>query len=247
MNRILVVIAVLAVLCSNAYAASRINPKDGSVMITIAAGKFIMGSNVGFAYEKPVHAVYLDTYQIGKYEVTVAQYRKFCKATGKKMPKAPEWGWKDNHPIVNVTWDDAAAYCKWAGGRLPTEAEWEKAARGTDGRTYPWGNKWDKNKCANGYLSLASTASVGSCPAGASPYGCMDMAGNVSEWCADWFDANYYKASPSRNPKGPSRGGYRVLRGGSWLSYVDDYYRSASRTSLGPHSGLDNSGFRLAR
>ncbi|MDO8587174.1 MAG: formylglycine-generating enzyme family protein [Armatimonadota bacterium] len=260
-KRILVCIAVLVALSSGTFAAkaaasksaTKINPKDGSVMITIPAGKFIMGSNHE-PDEKPVHTVYLDTYQIGKCEVTIAQYRKFCKATGYEMPDAPSWGWKHGHPIVNVTWNDAAAYCKWAGGRLPTEAEWEKAAAGTDGRTYPWGDAWDNNKCANVYLNLTSTQPVGSYPAGASAYGCMDMAGNVWEWCADVYAKDYYKASPSRNPRGPSRGGYRVMRGGSWDSDsggvigVNCGGRCADRSYLdnpGAYSG-GVVGFRLA-
>ena len=251
MKRILVCTAVLAALCSCAFAAkpaapkraTKINPKDGSVMITIPAGKFIMGSDDGQDNEKPAHTVYLDTYQIGKYEVTVAQYRKFCSATGKKMPKANECDWT---PVVNVTWFDAEAYCKWAGGRLPTEAEWEKAAKGTDGRTYPWGDRWDKNKCANHALNLTSTAPVGSYPAGASPYGCMDMAGNVWEWCADWYGPGYYRTSPSRNPRGSSKGSSRVLRGGGW-NPSDSDNRCACRYGSGPDLYGSYCGFRLAR
>lgn len=225
-----------------------INAIDGSEMILIPAGEFIMGSDDGEENEKPVHAVYLDSYEIGKYPVTVAQYRKFCEATGRRMPNAPHWDWKDEHPIRDVTWDDAEAYCKWAGGRLPTEAEWEKAARGTDGRTYPWGDTWDKNKCANQDLNLTSTVSVGSYPAGASPYGCMDMAGNEWEWCADWYDDNYYMTSPSRNPRGPSSGCYRVLRGGGWHLY-DSNPRCAYRTGFYPNYVylIDYYGFRLVR
>jgi len=234
---------------------AKMNPEDGPLMITIPAGKFIMGSNDENGDEKPVHTVYLDTYQIGKYEVTVAQYRKFCKATGKKMPEAPRLGWKNDHPIVNVSWYDASAYCKWAGGRLPTEAEWEKAARGTDGRTYPWGDTWDKNKCANGELHLASTVSVGSYPADASPYGCMDMAGNVWEWCADWSGGDYYRTSPSRNPKGPSKGNFRVLRGGGWFHEPPQPPPSSfARCACRDHGYFPNDyvsgggvGFRLAR
>jgi len=245
MKRILVCIAVLVALCSGTFAAnavSKVNPKDGSVMITIPAGKFIMGSNDGSPNEKPAHKVYLDSYQIGKYEVTVAQYRKFCKATGREMPTAPYWGWKDNHPVVNATWFDAAAYCKWAGGRLPTEAEWEKAARGTDGRRYPWGNTWDKNKCANRELGLSSTAPVGSYPAGASPYGCMDMVGNAWEWCQDWF-----KSYPGNSNPVDDTNRFRVLRGGGWSLDDSSIDRCAYREGYGPgHYNVD-CGFRLAR
>ena len=215
-------------------------------MITIPAGEFIMGSNER-QDEQPIHTVYLDTYQIGKYEVTVAQYRDFCKATCREMPVAPSGGRTDNQPITKVTWDDASAFCEWAGGRLPSEAEWEKAARGTDGRNYPWGNTWDKTKCANSRLGLSSAVPVGSYPAGASPYGCMDMAGNVWEWCADWYSPTHYETSPSRNPKGPSSGTSRVLRGGGW-DYLDDYYyRCAFRFDDYPSGYGGGLGFRLAR
>jgi len=137
--------------------------------------------------------VNLDGYWIYKYEVTVAQYRKFCNETGSNMPEAPSWGWQDDHPIVHVSWDNATAYTQWAGVRLPTEAQWEKAARGTDGRAYPWGNEWDATKCANSVgQRLSSTKPIGSYPSDTSPYGALDMAGNVWEWCADWYDGNYY-------------------------------------------------------
>ena len=226
-----------------------INAIDGSEMIPIPAGEFVMGSNKGENDDKPAHTVHLDAYEIGKYPVTVAQYRKFCTATGREMPDAPDWAWENDHPMVYVTWFDAEAYCRWAGGRLPTEAEWEKAARGTDGRTYPWGDTWDKNKCANRQLGLTSTVRVGSYPAGASPYGCMDMAGNVWEWCADWYDEDYYKTSPSGNPEGPSSGDSRVLRGGCW-GYFDVRYGGRCFYRYGiidPGSYWYSAGFRMAR
>jgi len=122
-----------------------INAKDRAEVVYIPAGEFTMGSKpgVGKSDEQPEHKVDLDGYWIYQTKVTVAQYRQFCQATGRSMPNAPSWGWKDDHPIVSVTWDDATAYAKWAGAALPTEAQWEKAARGTDGRIYPWGNEWD--------------------------------------------------------------------------------------------------------
>ena len=232
------------------------NLKDGSILIYIPPGEFIMGSpeGEGDSDEHPQHRVYLDGYFIGKYEVTVAQFRKFCEETGYKMPEQPSWN-KDNHPVVNVTWEDAVAYCKWAGLRLPTEAEWEKAARGTDGRKYPWGNhepyyngryyaNYDPgNYSEDGYKY---TAPVGSYPHGASPYGCMDMAGNVWEWCYDWYDEDYYKNSPYRNPKGPSSGTKRVCRGGSWCSSAR-YVRCAYRDRDSPSNWWDIQGFRPAR
>jgi formylglycine-generating enzyme required for sulfatase activity len=197
-----------------------VNPKDGAEMLWIPAGEFLMGSsdsdqNAG-AGEKPQRRVYLDAYSIYKNPVTVAQYRKFCAATGRQMPSDPSWGWKEDHPIVNVSWEDATAYARWAGVSLPTEAQWEKAARGTDGRKYPWGDKWDASRCSNGDTDLNQTTAVGSFPQGASPYGVLDMAGNVWEWCADRYDGNYYQAGPKRNPQGPESGDVRVLRGGSW-------------------------------
>lgn len=254
MKRVVLCILALSALCCAAYAAKtalpnvppKANRVDGSLMITIPAGQFTMGSKYGDLEEQPVHKVYLDSYEIGKYEVTVKQYRAFCEATGRQMPKAPTWGWKDNHPIVNVTWADADAYCKWAGGRLPTEAEWEKAARGTDARVYPWGNKWDRNKCANGVLGLTSTVPIGNYPKGASPYGCMDMAGNAWEWCADWYGEDYYRMSPSRNPKGPAGGEYPVLRGGCWYSHMQGT-RTTYRGSFFPSGSWYSGGFRLAR
>ena len=270
----------------------RINPKDGAEMVWVPAGTFLMGSTdeqtaaalkewpedlqsqvavnllkmgkFSLDAEKPQRKVYLDGYWMYKYEVTVAQYRKFCKATKREMPPAPDWGWKDDHPMVRVTWQDAADYAKWAGVSLPTEAQWEKAARGTDGRTYPWGNKWDASKCANSVeTELKSAQPAGSHASDASPYGCMDMAGNVLECCADWYDPNYYKNAPTRNPKGPSEAvkftvptfgdsiiaSVRVLRGGSWYPGHDHYgnFQCAGRYFSGPSRRRSDSGFRCAR
>ena len=262
-------IAVILVLCSGVFAAGTtlpkgsmtINPKDGAVMVWVPAGWFIMGSTDTqitsalndisknmrygeedyFNAEKPQKKAYLDGYWMYKYEVTVAQYRKFCDATKRTMPEAPSWGWINDHPITNMTWQDATDYANWADVSLPTEAQWEKASRGTDGRLYPWGYKWDASKCANSVENPSkSTMPVGSYPAGASPYGCMDMSGNVWEWCADWYDEKYYKNAPVRNPTGPSKpvelkawgvsvSGSRVLRGCSWTSSIYYNFRCASR------------------
>ncbi len=244
-------------------------PKDGKEMVCVPAGKFLMGSTEKevdaavkgsrgspedsrdeFADELPQREVYLDAYWIDKNLVTVAEYRKFCQVTGRKMPEAPEWGWKDHHPMVNVTWDDAVAYATWAGKRLPTEAEWEKAARGTDGRVYPWGNEWDASKCANsvGPERLKSTQPVGSRPTGASPCGALDMAGNVYEWCADWEGDKYYQSAPARNPAGPATGEARVLRGGSLSCGNPADFRCADRSgSIGPGNRNCCIGFRCVR
>ncbi|MBM3239487.1 hypothetical protein FJZ31_24605 [Candidatus Poribacteria bacterium] len=235
------------------------NPKDGAEMIYIPEGEFIMGTSdeqIDILLrqfpdrkrslvddEKPQHRVYLDGYWIYKYEVTVAQYRKFCQETKRQMPEEPSWGWQAEHPIVNVTWNDAVAYCQWAGVELPTEAQWEKAARGTGGRIWPWGNKWDANKCNNSQTGPQKTTPVGNYPQGASPYGVMDMVGNVSEWCADWYDENYYQNSPARNPQGPSSGKWRVLRGGSWL-LNPDHLRVAYRYWFLPAYRSSVIGFR---
>jgi len=238
----------------------RINPKDGAAMVYIPAGEFIMGTSdeqidvlIGrfpslrrswFDSEKPQHTVYLDGYRIYKHEVTVAQYRQFCQETGHRMLEVPPDGWEDDHPIVNVRWHDAAAYSQWAGVELPTEAQWEKAARGTDSRLWPWGNEWDNHKC-NSVGTVGKTTPVGRYPLGASPYGVMDMAGNVWEWCADWYDDNYYRNAPSHNPPGPASGTRRVLRGGSWR-YVPSTVRVANRYSASPVSSSLSMGFRCS-
>lgn len=247
------------------------NEKDGSILIEIPAGEFTMGSNDGDEDEKPVHKVYLDKYYIGKYEVTVGQFRKFVNATGYKTDAEKSGGayvyvngswtqkadanWSnpyfnqtDNSPVVCVSWNDAKAYCDWAGLRLPTEAEWEKAARGTDGRKYPWGNSWDASKCNSGDKAdgYEYTSPVGSFPSGVSPYGCYDMAGNVWEWCNDWYVENYYGSSPSSNPTGPSSGAFRVLRGGCWYSY-DYLCRASSRVGDDPGFRFNFVGFRVAQ
>ncbi|MBI4725791.1 formylglycine-generating enzyme family protein [candidate division TA06 bacterium] len=256
-----------------------VNQKDSSVLIEIPAGSFIMGSN-DYDDEKPIHTVYLDKYYIGKYEVTVGQFRKFVNATGYKTDaeksggayvytggswqqkadanwKNPYFSQNDNSPVVCVSWNDAKAYCDWAGLRLPTEAEWEKAARGTDGRSYPWGNGWDGNKCNHGKVSspytdasdgYEYTSPVGSFSSGVSPYGAYDMAGNVWEWCSDWYGENYYGSSPSNNPTGPSSGDSRVLRGGSFGSYANDSVcRVAARIYNLPDYRTNYYGFRIAQ
>ncbi len=231
-------------------------------MVLIPAGEFVMGKDDGEDDEKPAHKVYLDAYWIDKYEVTNEQYAKFLDAItrskdhSKCHPNEPKGKshtpkfWKNSQlnqpkqPVVGVDWFDAYAYAHWAGKRLPTEAEWEKAARGTDERDYPWGNDWI-DELAN--VGGDAPMEVGSFPDGASPYGVMDAAGNVWEWCADWL--GWYEEHPKstqRNPKGPSGGVMRVLRSGSWNDSQDEC-RTPYR--MGGPSGYREKfvGFRCAK
>jgi sulfatase modifying factor 1 len=188
--------------------------------------------------------------------VTVKQYKQFCTATHRAMPSAthidPNWSQED-HPIVNVSWNDAIAYCAWLSKEtgyevsLPTEAQWEKAACGTDGRKYPWGNEFDSSRlqCSKSRRADAGgTASVGSFPSGASPYGVLDMAGNVLQWCSDWYDENYYQTSPDHKPTGPGSGQDRVVRGQSWLNTGAIYFCCARRHGSVPWSYNMFTGFR---
>ncbi len=223
--------------------------KDGREMLLVPAGKFIMGEG------GDAHEVYLDSFYIDRYPVTNADYKKFVDATKHSPPghwqngRIPQG--KENHPVVNVSWDDATAYAQWAGARLPTEAEWEKAASWDDAkrekRVYPWGNDFDTSKCNSSESRIGDTTPVGKySPQGDSFYGVADLAGNVLEWCADWYDENYYKNSPTRNPTGPASGQYRVLRGGSW-SFDATHVRAADRICLRPVARIVNVGFRCAQ
>ena len=224
--------------------------RDGAEMVSVPAGEFWMGSedSEAFPHEKPRRRVYVDAFRIDKYEVTNALYRRFMDAPGRAAPQYwndSKWN-ESSQPVVGVDWNDANAYCQWAGKRLPTEAEWEKAARGTDGRKYPWGEQWDSSR-ANSYESkVGKTVAVGSYAGGTSPYGAHDMAGNVWEWVADWFDEKYYANAPDRNPQGPSSGQYRVLRGGSWNVYPRDL-RTSYRVRGEPKTRGDSIGFRCVQ
>jgi formylglycine-generating enzyme required for sulfatase activity len=193
---------------------------DEAVVVKIPAGEFLMGNR---ETEVPTleHKVYVSTYLMDKTPVTWSQFKKFAGATGASLPpNPPYWGIHDDHPAVFVTWEEGRAYCQWAGGRLPTEAEREKAARGTDGRKYPWGEEEPNPERAvfRRYWGNQATDPVGTHPSGASPYGLLDMGGNVWEYVADWYDPKYYEVSPQRDPKGPRTGRARVVRGGSWDS-----------------------------
>lgn len=237
-----------AIIPSSGPKPNRINPKDGAEMIYLPGGNFTMGDADNPS--NPLHKVTLSYYYVYKNLVTVAQYRRFCSATGNQMPPPASEDWKENHPIVNVRWDMAQAYCQWAGVRLPTEAEWEFAARGTDGRLFPWGNAFDKSRFHhqpdNGFEYGGGTDAVGSYPTGASPGGVLDMEGNVMQWCADFYDENYCKKSNINNPSGPSVGFYHVMRGAAWNHTNPSYFR-ASRRDKTDLSVCDSSiGFRCA-
>ena len=241
----------------------------GSPMVLVPAGEFKMGCNMWVdkecandmdsfvGNEDPLHRVYLDAFYIDKFEVTQGQYDECAKA-GACQPNPKVEGFAGEfQPVTVVDWNMARTYCEWAGKRLPTEAEWEKALRGPDGRKYPWGNSWDddvdcnraimkdvKNN-ANG-CGRGSTWELGSKPAGVSFYGAYDMLGNVAEWCSDYWDKDYYKVSPARNPKGPDSGPGHVIRGGDWISGPRDLRCSARDHTL-TYSAFKGSGIRCAR
>ena len=234
-----------------------VNQQDGSVMVYVPAGGFEMGD--GQEGNCPKHTVYLSAYWIGVYCVTNAQYLQFVKATGHRPPDKADYGtpvWngrtfpkqKADHPVVCVDWADAQAYAEWARCSLPTEAQWEKAARGPSGLIYPWGKDWDQSKCRNDKNKGGeTTATVHAYPEGASGYGTYNQSGNVWEWCADWWGENYYKNSPQRDPAGPDGGSGRVNRGGSWRHGFPAYFRGAFRDWLDPGIRIDYRGFRLVR
>jgi formylglycine-generating enzyme required for sulfatase activity len=215
-------------------------------MVLITGGTFSMGS-VGNADAQPVHAVTISSFYLDAKEVTVAQYRAFCTAPGSthSMPSAPAWGWSDSSPIVNVSWNDATAYATWAGKRLPTEAEWEYAARGgslSHGYIYSGSNTigdvaW--------YSSNSGSRTQGCGTKTPNELGLYDMSGNAWEWCSDWYDAGYYSVSPSLNPKGPTTGTSRALRGGSWYN-GEVICRVAVRNYYPPSNFFDNDGIRCA-
>jgi len=212
----------------------------------IPAGEFLMGSpdGQGEPDEHPRHKVFLDAYSIDKYPVTVGRYKAFAAATGRPQHPRPVWN-ADDHPVVYVTWDDAAAYCEWAGQRLPTEAEWEKAARGGSRSAFGFGDDAGRIGDYAWYIgnSSGTTHPVGTRKPNA--YGLYDMIGNVYEWASDWYGEDYYRDSPPRNPQGPGSGGARVLRGGAW-GITSYYCRSANRYSSAPRVGYDLRGFRCA-
>ncbi|MFO0698435.1 MAG: SUMF1/EgtB/PvdO family nonheme iron enzyme [Nitrospira sp.] len=238
--------------------AKTITGKDGAPMVLVPAGDFIMGSReeekIASKDEQPAHQVYLDAYYIDQNEVTTAQYAKFFMTTNRSQPEYWSTNVMREHgskPVVGVDWNDVTAYCAWAGKRLPTEAEWEKAARGIDQRLYPWGNMAPSMQRANfrhccNFKNYGVLTDVGLFEQGKSPYNTYDMAGNVWEWVSDWYEATYYGESPNRNPKGPLRAQARVVRGGSWTD-APVSMRSAYRLNTIPSERSDYIGFRCAQ
>jgi len=226
--------------------STKISEKDGTEMVYVPAGSFLMGSESSDAYsdEGPEHEVYLDGYWIDKYEVTNRQYAQ-CVAVGNCTTPANTSSntrgsyysnaTYDDYPVIYVSWYDAQDYCHWAGRELPTEAQWEKATRGTDDRIYPWGNEPPNSTLSNYYGIKGDTTAVGSYPKGVSPYGAMDMAGNVWEWVKDWYSVGYYSVSPANNPPGPTTGEYKVIRGGGVNKSA-----GSLRTAYRSHNNPDN-------
>ncbi|MBI4401673.1 MAG: formylglycine-generating enzyme family protein [Nitrospirae bacterium] len=229
---------------------------DAAPMALIPAGEFWMGVDgpIGLDDERPRHKVWLEAFAMDHYEVTTSRYARFLAATG----RTPPWLWESvnlaihgDRPVIGVDWYDADTYCRWAGKRLPTEAEWEKAARGTDERRYPWGNQVPTAELANHAVGARFSYSQALMPVGrydkaASPFGLYDMAGNVWEWVQDWYDGGYYERSPERNPIGPEQGQFKVLRGGSW-SELPKYLLTYGRFKLPPTTRNSYTGFRCAK
>ncbi len=220
-------------------------PSNKPNTVYIPGGPFILGSNAGNEDETPQQELTVSSYNIDIYPVTNAEYKEFVDGTGHNPPRT----WKEgaypegtaDHPVIWVNWQDAQAYCEWAGKRLPTEFEWERAARGTDGRTYPWGDAFDAAKCNSQESGLKTTSPVGSYADGASPDGLFDMAGNVWEWTADWYQG--YRGTRYELSRYGTQ--FKVLRGGSWFD-AQDAVRSTVRKSFDPNQGFSTIGFRCA-
>ncbi len=238
--------------------------KDRAPMVEIPSGSFPMGvppgDRDGGRDEYPRHEVLLDTFWIDQFEVTNGRYVEFVKSAGHRVPQNPTNPtrnlWQGDsiteslaeRPVINVDWFDADAYCKWAGKRLPTEAEWEKAAKGTSDRRFPWGNVEPTTKHLNynqRWIGEKTLMPVGSYEAGKSPYGVYDVVGNVWEWVNDWYDARYYEKSPSKNPIGPQEGTKKVIRGAGWQNETPTV-RIFTRVDSDPTMRNESTGFRCA-
>jgi formylglycine-generating enzyme required for sulfatase activity len=265
---LLVAFTILAILVEAAPVTAQLDrlrkPKNSALSAhmepapsaMIPAGEFWMGIDglQGLDDERPRHLVMLDAYAMDVHEVTVGRYSTFLKKSGRMPPLF--WDTVDpnehaDRPVIGVDWEDANAYCRWVGKRLPTEAEWEHAARGTDERRYPWGNQTPTSEFANYGLGARfsygqTLMPVGHYDKGKSPYGLHDMAGNVWEWVQDWYGANYYEISDKHNPPGPEEGQFKVLRGGSW-SELPKYLLTYGRFKLPPNTRNSYIGFRCAQ
>jgi iron(II)-dependent oxidoreductase len=240
---IFVIVSLLLLGPFEAFPGLNNDLKDPVAMVYVPGGSYVMGADKGFPDEQPKHEISIDPFYIDIHEVTVAQYKKFLDETGRSAPGfwLPEID-RPDHPVVGVSWKDAAAYAKWAGKRLPTEAEWELAARGgtAEGR-YPWGDEPD--------LQFANVGSFGIAPVKSfkpNGYGIYDMIGNVWEWCSDWYDPEYYSSSPKENPQGPESGKYKVLRGWAWYCNKDQV-KVTKRYSSDPTARSYSYGFRCVK
>jgi eukaryotic-like serine/threonine-protein kinase len=232
---------------------------DGMIQVYVEKGDFLMGSadtdKTAQSDEKPQHTVFLEAYWMDQTEVTNSMYAKCVQAGACQSPLSTKSHTRDSYyggvnyadyPVIWVNWDDAQAYCRWTGRRLPTEAEWEKAARGTEDLIYPWGDTSPTCELGNfglkGGNCVGDTSKVGSYPDGVSQYGALDLVGNVWEYVSDWYDESYYSISPSQNPTGPNSGSAHVIRGGSW--FLDTPRVSAVNRAWYVGPGGDNLGFR---
>jgi len=235
--------------------SSQVSPVDGMTLLYVPAGAFSMGSEAGYSDERPVHTVSLSAFWVDQSEVTNGMYAA-CESAGEcARPRRKSsnlidgyYGFEGylDYPVIFISWQDAADYCAWVGRRLPTEAEWEKAARGTDERPYPWGSAPPDATLANFNHNLDDVSRVGSYQDGKSPYGAFDLAGNVMEWTADWYAEDYYSFSPELDPPGAESGLHRVVRGGSWKGN-ESGVRSAHRFIQLPDSPSFDLGFRCVQ